>query len=96
VARKLNCWEFKNCGREKGGLMAGVLGECAAATAMQFDGTNGGQAGGRVCWMISNCGNRTIRAGQGTLNNCQQCEFYRRVLHEEESVVPRQVGTEVA
>ena len=96
MARKLNCWEFKNCGREKGGLMVGVLGECPAATAMQLDGTNGGQAAGRVCWMIGNCGKRMERAGLGTLSGCHQCEFYKRVIHEEEPVVPRQVGTEVA
>jgi len=49
VSRKLNCWEFKNCGREKGGLMVNSIGECPVASAMQYDGMNSGVAAGRVC-----------------------------------------------
>lgn len=96
MCRKLNCWEYKNCGREKGGLMVEVLGECPVATAMNLDGVNGGRAAGRACWMVLGCSNRLSRAGLGTLNGCPQCEFYRRILHEEQSGVRHQVGTEVA
>ncbi|MFQ6113174.1 MAG: two-CW domain-containing protein [bacterium] len=44
LLRKLNCWEYKNCGREKGGVLAEVLGECPVSTAMKFDGLNDGIA----------------------------------------------------
>jgi hypothetical protein len=93
VTRKLNCWEFKNCGREKGGLMVEVLGECPVVTAMHLDGTNGGQAGGRSCWTVRGCGNRLARAGIGTLNGCQKCEFFRRVAHEEETTISAQLSS---
>jgi hypothetical protein len=97
VARKLNCWEYKNCGREKGGLMVEALGECPVAAAMYLDGTNGGQAGGRSCWTVRNCGCRLLRAGIGKLNGCQNCEFYRRVCHEEETPArPQFSSSEVA
>ena len=96
MSRKLNCWEYKNCGREKGGLMVGVLGECPVATAMQHDGSNGGRAAGRVCWTVRNCSSRLARAGVGRLTDCHQCEFYRRVLHEEEAGVKFQFSSDVA
>jgi hypothetical protein len=84
---KLNCWQYKNCGREKGGLLVDRLGECPAAQAMRFDGQNGGQAAGRACWLVakSSCpGNGSNRAD---INGCHDCEFYRRVLFEEQAGV---------
>jgi len=83
MERKLNCWEFKNCGREKGGLMVSVL------------GANGGVAGGRHCWMVRNT-NRLTRNEACPGQSCQVCEFYRRVRHEEKSVAQRELNTTVA
>ncbi|MBD3258086.1 hypothetical protein GF377_06600 [candidate division GN15 bacterium] len=80
---KLNCWEFKNCGRGKGGLMAHTLGTCPVAEAMECDGINGGIAAGRVCWTIRSSGNRLCRRGIGDKRTCLACDFYRRVMHEE-------------
>lgn len=77
---KLNCWEYKNCGREKGGLLENLLGECPVSTAMKHDGQNGGKGAGRVCWMVSSeegvmpCGRQS----------CCACDFYNRVVYEEE------------
>ena len=95
MERKLNCWEFKNCGREKGGLMVSVLGECPVSAAMGFDGTNGGLAGGRACWMVRES-NRLARAQVCPGASCHACEFYRRVIHEERSAVKHQFSTTVA
>ncbi|MCP4684775.1 MAG: hypothetical protein GY867_04930 [bacterium] len=83
MSRKLNCWQFKNCGREKGGLMAKTLGVCPASKTMRCDGQNGGIAGGRVCWTLQDSGNRLTRSGICSSPSCQDCEFYRRVLYEE-------------
>jgi len=83
VSRKLNCWQFKNCGREKGGLMSKTLGVCPVALAMRCDGQNHGIAGGRVCWTLRNSGNRLTRSGICAAPSCHTCEFYRRVLYEE-------------
>lgn len=81
--RRLNCWEYRLCGRERGGLMAGVLGECPASTNMKYDGLNSGQAAGRACWLVAgnNCG--THRSGAQSDACCHECEFYRRVVSEE-------------
>ncbi|MCM2272392.1 MAG: hypothetical protein NDJ18_07560 [candidate division Zixibacteria bacterium] len=78
--QKLNCWQFKNCGREKGGLLAETLGECPAAAQFKYDGINDGRGAGRACWMIPK-----PPSSPCFRTNCQNCEFYRRVLFEEQS-----------
>lgn len=94
--RKLNCWEFHNCGRERGGLMVDKLGECPVSTAMNHDGANDGVAGGRVCWMVLKTQNRFAAAGLCTGVSCQSCEFYRRVQHEEKTAARRRIKSPVA
>lgn len=81
MTKKLNCWQFKNCGREKGGLMADILGECPVPSAMKYDGMNDGIGAGRACWMASESGGHCRNA---QVQNCSQCEFYKRVLFEQE------------
>lgn len=82
---KLNCWQFKKCGREPGGARARELGVCLAFTETRVNKTNGGRNGGRACWAISGtlCGG----AMQGTfatkVGDCLKCEFYRLVKAEE-------------
>ena len=95
MERKLNCWEYRNCGREKGGLMVSVLGECPASTSMAFDGTNGGMAGGRACWMVRES-NRLARIQTCSGTPCHSCEFYRRVVHEERAGAKHLFSTTVA
>lgn len=85
--KKMNCWEFKQCGREQGGLKSRELGVCPAAIADKADGINRGEKGGRACWAISGtlCGGKV----QGTLatkiGNCMACDFYQSVQKEETS-----------
>lgn len=80
--QKLNCWQFKNCGREKGGLLADVLGECPVSAALKYDGINDGRSAGRACWMIYK-----LAAGECSGQACHTCEFYRRVLFEQDERV---------
>jgi hypothetical protein len=88
----VNCWEFKRCGREPGGVRASELGVCSASTERSTDGVNGGANGGRACWAIAGtlCGGKV----QGTFAvkavNCLACEFYLTVVREEG---PRLAGT---
>ena len=83
--KKLNCWEFKRCGREPGGSNAAVLGVCPATTEGNGGHVNGGDHGGRFCWALTG----TLCKGevQGTfarkIANCSICEFYRLVRKEE-------------
>ena len=82
---KLNCWEFKQCGRQPGGDAVGALGVCPAARAHELDGINCGSAGGRACWAIA--GTLCDGVVQGTFaqkfGSCMKCAFYRSVVKEE-------------
>ena len=80
---KLNCWEFKNCGREKGGLLADTLGVCPVALTMKHDGVHGGIAAGRVCWQVRNSSRCKINLIDSEASACHECAFYLRVQHEE-------------
>jgi hypothetical protein len=85
--RKLNCWEFKKCGREQGGSHIHELGICPAATSEKLDGLHGGMNGGRACWFVVG----TLCNGdvQGTYakkyRSCIYCDFYKAVKEEEYS-----------
>lgn len=74
---KLNCWEFKECGRETGGRNAAQLGVCPAATTEQADGIHGGKAGGRCCWVTAGL------SSVDKFDECHSCDFYELVRKEE-------------
>jgi hypothetical protein len=86
---KLNCWQYKKCGREPGGVRESELGVCPAAIEGRADGINNGKKGGRVCWAIAG----TLCEGevQGTyaskIGFCLQCDFCQLVLREEEKSI---------
>ncbi len=52
MSEKLNCWEWKQCGREPGGVNVASLGICPASTEMKMNGVHGGKNGGRTCWIV--------------------------------------------
>ena len=82
---RLNCWEFMQCGREKGGPNVDELGVCPASEETHLDKVNNGKNGGRSCWAIS--GTLCNGNAQGTfaqkILNCHQCIFFKTVLSEE-------------
>jgi hypothetical protein len=82
---KLNCWEFKKCGREQGGAKAIELGVCPASTEIRVNQTNGGRNGGRACWVIAGtlCGGKVQGSFAAKVGNCLKCEFYQLVVAEE-------------
>jgi hypothetical protein len=82
---RMNCWEFKKCGREPAGVKAGELGVCPAAVNIKVDGIHGGKNGGRCCWVVSGtfCGGTVQGIYAAKLSNCIQCEFYQMVTSEE-------------
>jgi len=84
MTRKLNCWEFKKCGREPGGAKVKELGACPAASTFA-NGANGGNNGGRLCWALSGtlCGGKVQGTFAQKLPNCMECEFYKLVRQEE-------------
>jgi len=89
MTRKLDCWEAKLCGRERGGARVDEFGVCPAATDTSADGLNNGTNGGRICWAVSGtfCGDQI----QGTFAqkeiSCMNCDFFKRVKDEEGSTM---------
>lgn len=82
---RLNCWEFKKCGREPGGEKVSGLGICPAATWEQHKGVHGGRYGGRICWALVGtlCGGQIQGVFAEKVNNCLRCDFYRYVREAE-------------
>ncbi len=82
---KLNCWEYKKCGREPGGRNNGAKGTCPAATDTRLDGVHGGKNAGRACWAL----NGTLCEGQPNgdfarrFKSCHSCGFFKTVVKEE-------------
>lgn len=77
---KQNCWEVKKCGREPGGAKSKELGVCAAATAVTFNGKNGGKNGGRQCWRVAGtlCGGKVQGEYAAKAASCMVCEFFKQ------------------
>lgn len=82
---KLNCWEFKRCGRQPGGARVSELGVCPAATETRVDGVNGGANGGRCCWVIVGtlCGGQVQGSFVTKVSSCLKCDFNNQVVMEE-------------
>jgi hypothetical protein len=84
---KQNCWEFKKCGREAGGVKEKELGTCPASVIQELDGTHGGKNAGRSCWIVAGtmCGGKVQGTFAKKYDNCEKCEFYQSVKKEEGS-----------
>ncbi|MBI5592767.1 MAG: hypothetical protein HY881_20055 [Deltaproteobacteria bacterium] len=82
---KLNCWEFKKCGREPGGEHAHELGVCPSTTTIQANGTNNGLNAGRVCWALAGtfCKGEVQGSFAKKLKFCIECDFYKLVRRQE-------------
>ena len=85
MKKKMNCWEFKKCGREAGGKHVHEFGVCPATHERRLHGVHGGTQAGRSCWVLAG----TLCRGevQGTFaqkyKNCEICDFYQVVKKEE-------------
>jgi hypothetical protein len=64
----MNCWKFKKCGREAGGINFKESGTCPAYP-------NYGQQCVRVAGTL--CGGEVQGTFALKLGNCQKCEFYK-------------------
>jgi len=83
--QKMNCWEFKQCGREPGGIHEFDLGICPAATDTRLDGVHDGKNGGRACWVLTGtmCRGKVEGTFAQKYDTCARCDFYRKVREEE-------------
>ncbi len=85
MKNKLNCWEYKKCGREVGGVNLAEFGICPAAIEKKANGVNGGKNAGRICWAIAYtlCDEKNNKTNAGKLSNCMECDFFKLVSKEE-------------
>ena len=85
MASKINCWEYKKCGREPGGTSIAERGVCPAAADASFDGINSGKCGGRFCWAVAGtfCGGKPQGTYAQKRKSCLNCHFYHLVQAEE-------------
>ena len=83
---KLNCWEFKKCGRQPGGKKVDELGVCPASKDVSSNGKNDGSNAGRFCWNIAGtfCGGQIQGNWAKKLGNCLKCDFFKLVKKEEQ------------
>lgn len=86
-AVKLNCWEFKKCGRQPGGHKVNDLGICPVPIHAELDGAHEGKNAGRCCWVVAGslCGGKIQGTYAKKLNNCWRCDFMNLVKKEEEA-----------
>jgi hypothetical protein len=83
--KKLNCWEFKKCGRELDGRNVSERGVCPVASEQRADSIHRGTNGGRSCWAVS----AFLHAGRQStsyaekFSDCGKCDFYNLVRQEE-------------
>jgi hypothetical protein len=84
---KINCWEFKKCGRQPGGSKVKELGICPASVETRVNGIHGGKNGGRCCWAVlaTNCSGGNVQESRFSqkLKECINCEFYKTAFKEE-------------
>lgn len=82
---KINCWEFKKCGREPGGAKVKELGICPAAQESSFNGIFGGKNSGRACWVVAGtfCKGEVQGSFAQKFKNCANCDFFKKVQEEE-------------
>ncbi len=83
--KKLNCWEYKKCGREPGGAKVHELGVCPVATEQSADGIHSGANGGRCCWVVTGslCKGQQQGSYAQKFGDCHHCDFYELVRNEE-------------
>ncbi len=82
--KKLNCWEFKKCGREQGGTRKD-LGVCPVAVESRLHNEHGGKNAGRTCWVVAGtlCGGEKQGTFAKKYDTCEKCDFYKLVKTEE-------------
>ncbi|MEO5361775.1 MAG: hypothetical protein H7843_15260 [Nitrospirota bacterium] len=81
---KLNCWEFKKCGREPEGVNALQLGICPVTLATTYDGLHDGKNAGRACWAVPFATTDGRMSFATKIRKCTKCDFHHLVISEEE------------
>ena len=83
--KKINCWEFKKCGRIPGGEHEHDLGICPVVQEKRLDGVHHGENAGRACWVVAGtlCGGKVQGTFAKKYEHCEKCDFFAAVEKEE-------------
>jgi len=83
--KRLNCWEFKKCGREPNGKNVNKHGVCPVAQSNKYNSLNDGKYAGRFCWAIAGtfCDGKVSGTFAEKLLTCLNCSFLKKVNEEE-------------
>ena len=81
---KINFWEHKKCGRQRGGDRINELGMCPSEEN-RVNGIHGGANGGRCCCAIAGTlyGDKVQGTYAQKLSSCLDCDFFKLVTSEE-------------
>lgn len=85
MSNKLNCWEYKKCGRQPNGNNAEKLGICPATTETRLNGAHEGRNAGRACWVVAGtlCNGEVQGTYAHKCQSCESCDFYKTVKGQE-------------
>ncbi|MCI5148900.1 MAG: hypothetical protein D3916_05850 [Candidatus Electrothrix sp. MAN1_4] len=75
---KIDCWEFKKCGREPGGKNIEKYGLCSLVVSLEDNKINNKRNGERLCWSLreSACEGIMRECCVNEIKECRQCTFY--------------------
>ena len=84
-SKKINCWEFMNCGRGHSEETGETCEKCPAALPSALDGMNEGMNAGRSCWLVAGtfCNEKAVGTFAEKLASCRDCAFYKQVSDRE-------------
>ena len=84
MEKRLNCWEFKNCGYGPSQRKYSRAG-CPTVTESRLDGVHNGEKAGRTCWVIAGtfCNGSVQGKFAQKYKTCLNCDFYQKVMEEE-------------
>ncbi|MBF0589505.1 MAG: hypothetical protein HQL53_10270 [Magnetococcales bacterium] len=73
--RKLNCWEYSQCGKEN---------YCLSGTSTTYDGIFGGKNGGRFCAFIEGtlCKDGIPMDTMEKMKKCAKCDFFKEIISD--------------
>jgi hypothetical protein len=85
MVRKYNCWDFMKSGKGPSGNRSEKYDVCPIASESAANGLNGGENGGRICWIIAENGCKcNVKCSVRNIgHSCFQCEFRYKVMAEE-------------
>ncbi len=79
--KKINCWEYRKCGRGPNDIMGKSGKVCPVTQGSSLDGLNEGIRSGRACWLVAGtfCNKKVSGTYAEKIESCRDCDFYRKV-----------------